>query len=127
MRGRRPSIKVIPNSSAAHAPLPFAVAPDPSRKGMVCPRTLKHRERLLWERYIVTCAWLVSPYDEPKALRVVALLAEAEVRASLPAAKETMLRALLTDLGLDPAARVRLAGREVEPKSTDPAERFFDD
>ena len=124
MRGRRPNLKVVAGST--RTALPFATPPTPDRKGMPCPRVLTGRAAQLWERYSLPCTWLTAPFDEPKAIRCVRLLAESE-RGSLMAARETILRSLLTDLGLDPANRVRLAGRNTQEPKSDAEKYFFDD
>jgi hypothetical protein len=46
--------------------------------GMACPRRLHGLARELWEAYIRPCYWLQSPWDEPKAIRAVQLMAAAE-------------------------------------------------
>lgn len=96
------------------------------------PRKLTGRAAVYWKRYVVPAFWLTSA-DSQKAFMWVHMSAEYEAStqpgpAGAPpvpmlAARIAQLRALGSELGLDPASRARLGGdRAPEP---DPAESYF--
>jgi len=131
MKGRKPDyLKVVIGGKGAYGvPDPAANKRPPKRRtgGMACPSSLKGRARELWTQHILPATWLVAPFDTFKAIMTVQLFVEFE-RDSLKSIKLSILRGLLSDLGMDPGTRARIAGRGVQLVShRTKSGRFFDD
>ena len=95
--GKRPIIA----DPAAEQPADFDNGLEPLRK-------LKKRQRELWDGYIRRASWLTE-FDIPRAFMWVELHAQFEADpAGMIAGKIAQLRALGSELGLDPGSRVRL-------------------
>lgn len=79
----------------------------------------------LWDTWIVRCFWLTWA-DTPKALMWCHLQAEFE-RAPfrMKSARIGQLRALGSELGLDPASRARLGTATLGALSSDPAAKYL--
>lgn len=93
--------------------------------GLVPPRRLKKRQQQLWDQYIRRAPWL-KPLDVPRAFMWVELHVQFESDPSgMVAGKIAQLRALGSELGLDPAARARLATNDDGQKPQDPAAKYF--
>lgn len=125
-RGPKPKatvLKLVTNTrraSRANLTEPFPTGrPSP-------PIAMKGRPAALWRRYIDPAWWLTAT-DAPKAWLWCGLQAEAEADlARMNAARIGQLRALGSELGLDPASRTRLGGGR-SPQEDDPAAEFFQD
>jgi hypothetical protein len=109
LRGTKPKptvVKLVAGNPGkrplqAGEPLPDG-APSP-------PIAMQGRPRALWRRYIVKAWWLTSA-DAPKAWLWCEMQAEAEENPrAMTAARIGQLRALGSELGMDPASRARLA------------------
>lgn len=93
--------------------------------GLVPPKKLKKRQQECWDTYIRKAHWLKG-LDIPRAYMWVEMYVEFERRPTeMIAGKIAQLRALGSELGLDPASRARLSGTENNGSSTDPAEQYF--
>lgn len=91
----------------------------------VPPVELEGRPLELWERYIATAGWL-QEHDSPKAYMWVMLQADFEAApGDMSPAKIGQLRALGSELGLDPSSRARMQIAPPKPPG-DPGEEFFD-
>jgi len=76
------------------------------------PPKLRGRASQLWDQFIARAFWLRWA-DGPKALVWCHLQAEFEKRPlGMTASRIAQLRALGSELGLDPASRARLAGSD---------------
>ena len=123
-RGRKPmptELRVVGGNAGKRA-LPVD---EPMTDGVpVSPKKLKKREGELWEQFIASAFWLTE-HDSPKAFMWVCLHAEFEKSPSkMIAGRIAQLRALGSELGLDPASRSRLGGNGKDKKEKDP---YFDD
>ncbi len=89
------------------------------------PKKLLKRQAELWAEYVDTAFWLTK-HDGPKALVWVCLQAEFEKDpAGMIPARIGQLRAVGSELGLDPASRARMGGSgSSKPKSKE--DEFFD-
>lgn len=112
-RGRKPKPPDLHVISGTHRPdrhgnpedLP-AVEDRP--EGLEPHRKLTAPQQKLWDTFIKTTPWL-SEYDVPRAYMWVCLQAEYDRKpAAMVAARIAQLRALGSELGLEPAARARL-------------------
>lgn len=123
-RGRKPTATVIrlATGNPGKRPLPQG---EPSAGGRPDrPAKLRKREAELWDRYIET-AWWLEAHDGPKAHMWVCMQAEFERGpGNMIAGRIAQLRALGSELGLDPASRARL-GAKSNGESKDPAEQYF--
>ena len=87
------------------------------------PVPLNGRPLALWRRYIGR-AWWLTEFDAPKAFMWVHMQAEFEANpACMTAARIGQLRAVGSELGLDPSSRQRMGGDK--PPVVDELERFF--
>jgi hypothetical protein len=88
------------------------------------PKTISGKAALLWDAIIARAHWLTWA-DGPKSLMWCHLQAEFERSPKdMVASRIAQLRALGSELGLDPASRARL---DVSPQADrlDPAEKYF--
>ena len=123
-RGRKPTATVIRlvTGNPQKAPIPQG-EPTPDGRPELPPK-LKGRALALWHQFIVPSFWLTSA-DGFKAYMWCALAAEFERSpAKMIAGRIAQLRALGSELGLDPASRTRLGG-DGKQKKPDPADQFF--
>lgn len=87
------------------------------------PLELSEAEQTLWSRYIDS-AWWLQEHDGPKAYLWVCLQLQFQAAPdNMGAARIANLRAVGSELGLDPSARMRIGG---QPTQDDPADEFFD-
>lgn len=118
-RGAKPkptALRVI-EGNAGKRPLPED-EPDPGGRPSK-PNKLRKRESELWDEFIETAFWL-SAHDGPKAHMWVCMQAEFERGPSkMIAGRIAQLRALGSELGLDPASRTRLGGNGKKKKDGD--------
>lgn len=85
--------------------------------GLRPPRKLAKRQQWLWDRYIRTASWL-KPHDETKALMWCELYEQFEREPDrVNANMITQIRALGSELGLDPGSRSRIGAAADIPKS----------
>lgn len=119
-----PALKLV-TGNPGHRPLPVATTDVPVRETpLSSQKKLSKSQRVLWERFIDR-AWWLSDADVPKAYMWVCLQAEHDkAPGDMIAARIAQLRALGSELGLDPSSRARL-GISSEQR-TDPSDRFFD-
>lgn len=95
--------------------------------GLEPPSRLSGRQLQLWNSIIRRAAWLTD-FDIPRAFMWVHMHTEFEKSPrKMVAGRIAQLRALGSELGLDPSSRARL-GADVGKKAAkkDPAEQFFD-
>ena len=107
-------------------------APEPNRADVAKPKYLKGRAAKLWEEVTGMCWWL-GDSDSYKTGMWCALQPEFERGpVKMTAARINALRALGSELGLDPATRARLGSMKgnrktdggTEEKKT-PAAKYF--
>lgn len=124
IRGRKPTATVIrlATGNPGRRPIPMG---EPVPNGAIeRPAGLKGKPAALWDRFIARASWLTWA-DGPKALMWCHLQAEFErAPGKMVASRISQLRALGSELGLDPSSRARLGGSGRD-KPQDPAERFF--
>jgi hypothetical protein len=88
------------------------------------PEKLSGSPALLWDAFIARAYWLTWA-DDPKALMWCHLQAEFEQSTKgMIASRIAQLRALGSELGLDPASRARF-DLSVRTDWQDPAEKYF--
>jgi hypothetical protein len=109
LRGRKPKptqLKRI-TGNPGRRPLP---SDEPMRVGAIeRPESLNGRPGELWDNFIERAYWLTWA-DGPKALLWVCLQAEfEEAPRKMLSSRIAQLRAVGSELGLDPASRARLA------------------
>lgn len=138
--GRKPkpaALRVVTGNPGRRA-IP-GVTPDPDNPGLpevdpreddlVPPKKLTIVQQRLWDRYI-NSAWWLTEHDVPKAFMWCALEAEFERSpGKMVSSRIGQLRALGSELGLDPSSRTRLAAYgsgAKKKKKGDPAEEFFE-
>jgi phage terminase small subunit len=126
IRGRKPTppgIKLV-MGNPGRRPIPQGEL-DMREEPLEPHAELTEAQQRLWDRYINT-AWWLTDHDAPKAHAWVCLQSEFDnAPHDMVAARIANLRALGSELGLDPAARTRLAGASRVPDT--PAARFFND
>lgn len=126
IRGQRPKptmLRVL-EGNREHRPLPTG---EPSPEGAVVkPKKLRGRAGALWDEFIARAFWLTWA-DGPKAMMWCHLQAEFERSpAKMVSSRIAQLRALGSELGLDPASRARLGtAKETPKKDGDPAAKYF--
>lgn len=115
-----PGLKMV-QGNPGRRPLPEADI-DMREGALAPPAELSDRQKALWSRYIDT-AWWLEDYDAPKAYIWVCLQIQfQDDPEGLSAARIANLRAVGSELGLDPSARARMSG----PKGgEDPTDEFF--
>jgi|SRR5579862_6848709 len=124
LRGRKPTATVLKllAGNPGGRPLPRN-EPDP-RGPVERPSCLRKGslERRLWDSFIARAFWLTWA-DSPKAHMWCCLYAEFQRSPrAIKSARIAQLRALGSELGMDPAARSRL---DVRSATRDPADEFF--
>ncbi len=132
LRGRKPKpghIKLV-TGNPGKRPIPEDPATevtDDFDNGLEPPKKLRKRQGELWESYVRRASWL-TPFDVPRAFMWVEMQAEFEkAPASMVASRIAQLRALGSELGLDPSSRQRLGVKtESGTKPKDPAASYFD-
>lgn len=98
---------------------------DDHDNGLEPPKKLPKRQQELWDKYIRKAPWLTG-FDIPRAFMWVHLHTEFEkAPAKMIAGRVAQLRALGSELGLDPASRARLGADKGGKKPEDPADRYF--
>ena len=145
IRGRKPKpahLKVLEGNPGKRPFQPDLAAGERPEGGIDPPRPLTRRPRQLWEAYIRPADWLTT-FDAPRAFMWAHLQAEFEADpAAMTAARIAQLRALGSELGLDPSSRARagfqlqrpwdagafagLIGPIKRPWEPDPADEFPD-
>jgi hypothetical protein len=125
IRGRKlkPTIVRLLEGNRGHRPIPYG---EPTPVGKVeKPTRLLGRASSLWDEYIARAYWLTWA-DEPKAFMWCHLHWEFEDNPRrMSAARMAQLRALGSELGLDPASRARLGANDTGDKPTE-ADKYFD-
>jgi hypothetical protein len=125
IRGRKPTATVIrlATGNPGKRPIP---AGEPVPEGEIeKPPKLKGRAAELWDRFIARAHWLTWA-DGPKSMMWCHLHAEFErAPGKMQSARIAQLRALGSELGLDPASRARLGAKGDNGKPKDPAEKYF--
>ena len=125
MRGRKPTATVIKlaRGNPGRRPLPQG---EPAPQGAAeKPDGLSGRPSLLWDQFIGRAYWLTWA-DGPKALIWCHLQAEFERKpGKMVSSRIAQLRALGSELGLDPASRARLGVRDGEQEREDPAAKYL--
>ena len=121
--GRKPKATVVKLVTGNPGRRPLNAAdPMPTDRPRP-PIRMSGRPAALWKRYIAK-AWWLADADSPKAWLWCELQAQAEADpVGFLSARIAQLRALGSELGLDPASRARMG---TPPASNDPAARFFD-
>lgn len=121
VRGQKPKAEVI-RLVTGRKPLTTGA---PQAKGRPRPPIpMAGRPAALWNRYIAKSWWLADA-DSPKAWLWCQLQAQAEEDpAAFLSARIAQLRALGSELGLDPASRARMG---TAPPDTDGADSYFSD
>jgi hypothetical protein len=124
IRGRKPTSTVVKLAmgNPGKRKLPER---EPAPVGPIeRPAKLHGRPGALWDRFIERAYWLTWA-DGPKALMWCHLQAEFEQSPkNMVASRIAQLRALGSELGLDPASRARLdMSHQVD--RLDPAEKYF--
>lgn len=115
-----PGLKLV-TGNPGRRPIPEGEA-ETREHPLEPPKKLTVAQKRLWDRFIDT-AWWLGEHDVAKAFMWVALQAEFERSpAKMVTSRISTLRALGSELGLDPAARTRMAG---DGKKEDPADKFF--
>lgn len=121
---RTPTHLRVISGNAGHRPIPEG---EPLPTGdPVMPKYLGKAAKTLWKEFIATAFWLTKS-DSAVAAQWCCL--EAEFRKSkglMMAARISQLRALQSELGLNPAARARLGtpgGGKTPPQ--DPSGKYF--
>ncbi|MGH7184886.1 MAG: hypothetical protein ACREIB_01235 [Pseudomonadota bacterium] len=115
IRGKKPTATVIKlvTGNPGNRALPKEGA-EPTPQGPIEKPPLKGKASDLWDRFIARAFWLTWA-DGPKALIWVHLQAEFErAPAKMQSARIGQLRALGSELGLDPSSRSRL-GAALKP------------
>lgn len=135
-RGRKPKpveLHVVGGTLNATRHRDAQEAPEPNPGNLAKPRHLKGRASKLWEEVTGMCWWL-GDADSYKLGMWCALQAEFERGpAKMTAARINALRALGSELGLDPASRSRLGAMKGKRSGTedggekkpDPARKYF--
>ena len=131
-RGRKPTPARLKLVTSNPGNRPFTadpaedVTPDHDN-GLEPPRKLSKRKQEIWDRYIKPCPWL-SHLDETTAWQWLELYYEFERGpAKMVASRIAQMRALASELGLNPSSRARLdsGGEGNKRKKDDPAARYF--
>lgn len=130
MRGRKPKPAYLKLVEGNRSRRPIFADPAPAiaadfNNGLQPPRKLRKRQQELWNQYIRPCPWL-SFLDAPKAHLWVELHAEFERDPTgMLSTRIAQLRALASELGLDPANRARLTAAAPERPSDDAAAKYL--
>jgi hypothetical protein len=127
-RGRKPTATVLRliTGNPGHRP----IARDEPRPTGALERPAKLSKTVgrLWDTWIARCFWLTWA-DSPKALMWCHLQAEFERSPkNMTASRIGQLRALGSELGLDPGSRARLGtkgGTGAKPETKDKAAKYL--
>lgn len=91
------------------------------------PKQLNRRQDELWNTYIRRARWLTE-FDVPRAYMWVELHARFERKpGEMVAGMIAQLRALGSELGLDPSSRARIGTSKAKHGNIDPADSYFQD
>src|SRR5258708_6938228 len=125
IRGQKPKathLRLI-EGNAGHRPLPEG---EPAPIGEIeKPPKLNGRAGALWDKFIARAFWLTWA-DGPKAMMWCHLQAEFERSpAKMVSSRIAQLRALGSELGLDPASRARLGAKDPDGQKKDPAAKYL--
>jgi hypothetical protein len=125
IRGKKPTATILKlvTGNPGHRPL---AKDEPTPTGPVeRPAKLKKAIAKYWDTWISRAFWLTWA-DSPKALMWCHLQAEFEKSpAGMVSARIAQLRALGSELGLDPASRQRLGTKDNGGKKKDPASKYL--
>lgn len=130
VRGRKlkPAFLKLVTGNPGHRPIVEDAAHAASAghdNGLEPPVKLKRRQAQLWAGYIRKAPWLTA-FDVPRSFMWVELHTEFESDPSgMVAGKIAQLRALGSELGLDPASRQRIGGDDGGKQKDDPAAGYF--
>ena len=132
IRGVKPKpieyLKLIGANTEGKAPDPAVTVESTYDNGLEPPRKIAGRQLQLWNQFVRKAPWLTE-FDAPRAYMWVFLHTEFERKPTkMVAGRLAQLRALGSELGLDPTSRARLGGEaaKAKPKTVDIAETFFD-
>lgn len=90
------------------------------------PKRMPRAASVLWDRFIARAFWLTWA-DGPKALMWCHLQSEFEKSPTLMlSSRIAQLRALGSELGMDPASRARLGAKDPDGKQKDAAAKYLD-
>ena len=129
-RGRKPKPAFLKLVTGNPGRRPLEGVPDEmfSRagdNGLEPPRSLRKRQAELWAQFIRTAPWLEA-HDAPRAAMWVELQVEFERKpTAMVAGRIAQLRALGSELGLDPASRARMGFGRGNDEKKDPTEKYF--
>lgn len=128
MRGRKPTATVVKLATGNRGRRPIPTGEPMPGGAIEKPDTLEGAPSVLWDRFIARAFWLTWA-DGPKALMWVHLQAEFERGpGEMQSARIGQLRALGSELGLDPAARARLGAKgssAARPADEDAADKYL--
>jgi hypothetical protein len=133
LRGRKPKpnhLRVVHGGPGkapeAHEAQNFVLDPGYDNN-LTPPKKLKKREQELWITYIRRAQWLTA-FDVPRAFMWVSLHARFEATPDkMNAGMIAQLRALGSELGMDPSSRSRIAADKSKNANRDPADKYFTD
>ena len=135
MRGRKPTPTAVKLATGNPGKRRLNAAEPKPTGDIERPKGMEPAVAKLWDTFIARAFWLRWP-DGPKAFMWCSLQAEFEANPSaMNSARIAQLRALGSELGMDPAARSRLSV-EANPRESkfgdllrlgedNPAERYF--
>lgn len=135
IRGKKPTATIIKLQQGTLRPA-RTHADEPKPEGAIeKPKGLRGKPSQLWDRFIARAFWLTWA-DGPKALVWVHLQSEFEADPRMmQSARIAQLRALGSELGLDPSSRSRLGaslkpggspdGAEATPAKKDGPDKYF--
>lgn len=129
VRGAKPKSTHLHLVDGTHRKDRHERAGEPKPEGAVeRPKSLRGRASSLWDQFIARATWLTWA-DSPKAAMWCHLQAEFEKSPTgMVASRIAQLRALGSELGLDPSSRARMGvigSKPADPK--DPHAKFFGD
>lgn len=126
IRGRKPTATVLRLITGSHLkdrpPSPTEPVPDgPVER----PTKMSKGAAAQWDAWISRAFWLTWA-DSPKALMWCCLQAEfVKSPAKMVSARIAQLRALGSELGLDPATRKRMGAHNPDGPKKDPAAKYL--
>lgn len=126
IRGRKPTATVLRLITGNPGDRPMS-KDEPVPDGPVeRPEKLRKNIAKLWDKWIARAYWLTWA-DTPKALMWCHLQAEFDkAPAKMLSARIAQLRALGSELGLDPSARRRMGTIDNGREKKDPASKYLD-
>jgi hypothetical protein len=124
IRGQKPTATILRLAAGNPGKRPIA-AGEPEPGGVIeRPDKLKGKPGALWDRFIARCHWLTWA-DGPKALMWCHMQAQFERDPDgMIAGRISQLRALGSELGLDPSSRARLGTKGADGNEKDPASKY---